>query len=64
MAEIAIAGIFTQRKEDRFVRDCADPQSPPVQHHRSTNVLTIATDCPMPDEVIVNGVKFYSVRAA
>ncbi len=64
MADVSIAGIFTERQEDRFVRDCNKPADPPVLHRRITKVLTIASDCPEPDEVVVNGLKFYRVRPA
>lgn len=64
MADLSIAGFFKERIEDRFVRDCQKPADPPVQHRKTTKVLSIAADCPAPDEVIVNGLKFYRVQAA
>jgi len=64
MAEISIAGNFTERKDDRFVRDCARPSDPPAQHRKVTKILTIASNCPVPDMVVVNGLEFYRARAA
>lgn len=66
MAALSIAGNYIERQGMRFIRDPLNPSVAPVGEPsgHAVGVLQIAVECPMPDEVIVNGVKYLPTGAA
>jgi hypothetical protein len=65
MAEVTIAGQYTERKSVRFIRDCLNPTAPLNQKEGAEiRVLQVAAVCPTPDEVIVNGLRYLPEKAA